>query len=461
MNDLTSILVKYLIGLIGIGFVVIIHELGHLVVARFCGISVEIFSFGLGPRLWGFQFHSTEFRISLLPFGGFCRMKGADDLTRALDSNARVFTHTETGSLFSVHPMKRFLTYAAGPITNFLFAVVLYAILSSVPYSVLSTRPMVATVNMYPQLFGQVSSPAYDGGLKTGDLVLQYDSTEIRDWEELEELLISATEAEHVFQVERNGEQLSFLVQAEPVQDYYRFGLSRSQAPIVGSVRPRTPEHDAGLLPKDLIVACNGREVHNDLDLMVALATNVGQTTLKVLREGEPFSISFTPNTDENGKGDWAFSLAADTRKINGAPFNLVTGIKTTYLITWNTIKALVMILTGKASDVRQEFTGMVRAALMIGDITTLGLESNVFSGLRALLYLLGIVSISLAIGNMLPLPAFDGGQMLIGLYETVTTKRIRPQHYWVLQLIGFFTVILIFGFMTYVDLHHLYLIRH
>jgi regulator of sigma E protease len=461
MNELTSILVKYLIGLIGIGFVVIIHELGHLVVARCCGISVEIFSFGLGPRIWGFQYHSTEFRISLLPFGGFCRMKGADDLTRALDSNAKVFTHTETGSLFSVHPMKRFLTYAAGPITNFLFAVVLYAILSSVPYSVLSTKPVVATVNSYPQLFGQVTSPAYEGGLRTGDLVLEYDNSEIHDWEELEQLLLSATEKDHVFLVDRKGKQISFWVEAEPVQDYYRFGLSRSQAPIVGSIRPRTPEKIAGLLPGDLILECNGREIHNDLDLMVALATEVRQTSLEVLRGGVPLAISFSPNTDENGKGDWAFSLAADTKKIEGTPFNLITGIKTTYSITWNTVKALVLILTGKAADVRQEFTGMVRAALMIGDITTLGLESNVFSGLRALLYLLGIVSISLAIGNMLPLPAFDGGQMLIGLYETITTKRIRPQHYWVLQLIGFFTVILIFGFMTYVDLHHLYLIRH
>jgi regulator of sigma E protease len=461
MNTIVSLAVKYLIGLIGIGFVVIIHELGHLLVARLCGISVEIFSFGLGPRIFGFQFHSTEFRISLLPFGGYCRMKGADDLTRALDRNAKTFGHTEVGSLFSVHPIKRFITYSAGPLTNIIFAVLLYAVLASVPYSVLSTKPVVATVNAYPTLFGGASSPAYDSGLRTGDYILEYDRKPIGDWEELEQLLSAANPEEHEFLVERNNQQLSFIVMPEVSPASTRFGLSRSQVPLIGSVRPNTPEKKAGLLEGDLIIACNGKETNNDLDLMTALSAKPGITSLTVFRNGTTKTITFLPNTDELGQGDWAFSLHAETKRVEGAPFSLLSGIKTTYYMTWNTIKALTMILTGKSNDVRQEFTGMVRAALMIGDITSLGLESNIFSGLRALLYLLGIVSVSLAIGNMIPLPAFDGGQMLIGLYETISRRRVRPQHYWVLQLIGFFAVIMIFVFMTYVDLHHLYLIRH
>ncbi|AEV28491.1 RIP metalloprotease RseP [Sphaerochaeta pleomorpha str. Grapes] len=461
MTAIVSLAGKYLIGLIGIGFVVIIHELGHLTVARLSGISVEIFSFGLGPRIWGIQFHATEFRISLLPFGGYCRMKGADDLTRALDRNTKTFEHTEIGSLFSVHPIKRFITYAAGPLTNILFAILLYAMLASVPYSVLSTKAVIATVNDYPALFGAVSSPGYDAGLRTGDQILEYDGQLIRDWEELELLLANGKPGQHTFLLERDKERLLFTITPEKSDTGIRFGLSRSQLPIVGSVRPNTPEKKAGLMAGDLIVACNGLTITNDLDLMVALSSTGEKTSLTVLRNGIKQEIKFKPNTDESGNGDWAFSLHADTRRVEGSPFSLMTGIKTTYWMTFNTIKALAMILTGKAEDVRQEFTGMVRAALMIGDITSLGLESNVFSGLRALLYLLGIVSISLAIGNMIPLPAFDGGQMLIGLYETISRKRVRPQHYWVLQLIGFFAVILIFGFMTYVDLHHLYLIRH
>ena len=461
MTTVVSLAGKYLIGLIGIGFVVIIHELGHLTVARMCGISVEIFSFGLGPRVWGKQFHATEFRISLLPFGGYCRMKGADDLTRALDRNTKTFEHTEIGSLFSVHPIKRFFTYAAGPLTNLLFAILLYAILASLPYSVLSTEPVIATINDYPALFGAVSSPAYEAGLRTGDRILEYDGQPIRDWEDLEQLLSNEKPGEHTFLIERSDEKFLYAVTPVLSETGARFGLSRSQLPIVGSVRPNTPEKRADLLPGDLIVACNGKDVTNDLDLMVALSLPGEITSLTVLRNGTKQEIRFRPNTDELGKGDWAFSLHADTRRVEGSTFSLLSGVKTTYWMTFNTIKALSMILSGKAEDVRQEFTGMVRAALMIGDITSLGLESNVFSGLRALLYLLGIVSVSLAIGNMIPLPAFDGGQMLIGLYETLSRKRVRPQHYWVLQLIGFFAVIMIFGFMTYVDLHHLYLIRH
>ncbi|WP_320130392.1 RIP metalloprotease RseP [uncultured Sphaerochaeta sp.] len=462
MNTVISLAGKYLIGLIGIGLVVIIHELGHLFVARLCGISVEVFSFGMGPRIWGKQFHATEFRISLFPFGGYCRMKGSDDLTRALDRNSKTFEHAENGSLFSVHPIKRFFTYFAGPLANILFAIILYTCLAAIPYSVLSTKPVIATVNSYPALFGaNTTSPAYFGGLRTGDTVLTFDNKEIRDWEELEELLESSTQDSHSFLIERDHTNLTFSIVPEQTENGSRYGLSRCQIPIVGSVRPHTPEKKAGLKAGDVIIGCNGHQIANDLDLLTALSLENTSTQLKVLRSGQVYELSFEPNKDETGKGDWSFALAADTRKITDASFDLRIGIATTFSMTWNTIHSLYLILTGKSADVRQQFTGMARAALMIGDITSLGLEANTFSGIRALLYLLGVVSISLAIGNMLPLPAFDGGQMLIGLYETISKKRVQPRHYWVLQLIGFLAVILIFGFMTYVDLHHLYLIRH
>jgi regulator of sigma E protease len=460
MNTVLGLAGKYLIGLVGIGFVVIIHELGHLLVARLCGISVEIFSFGLGPKVWGFCRHSTEYRISLLPFGGFCRMKGADDLTRALDSDSDTFGQTEVGSLFSVHPIKRFFTYAAGPATNILFAILLYALLAALPYTALSTKPVIATTNDYPSLFGNDASAAYQSGLHTGDLVLSLDGEEIRDWEELEQRLATADSGGHAFVVERDDSRFTVTVIPTVKEGQPKFGLSRYMEPIVGSVRPGSPEDEAGLLPSDRIVRCNGKNVEGDLDLLVALADGPDETELLVDRDGTSVSIRFFPDTDENGDGKWAFSLQADTRRVEASPFDLSVGANTAFEITRNTVRALAMIVTGKSSDVRQEFTGMVRAALMIGDITSFGLENNVRSGIRALIYLLGIVSISLAIGNTLPLPAFDGGQMLLGLYETFSGSRVKPRHYWYLQLFGFLAVIMIFAFMTFVDLHHLYLIR-
>jgi len=93
MSSLLTLISKYLIGLLGIGLVVVIHELGHLLSARACGIDVEVFSFGLGPKIWGLEHKGTDFRISVLTFGGFCRLKGSDDLIQALLQKDKDFPH--------------------------------------------------------------------------------------------------------------------------------------------------------------------------------------------------------------------------------------------------------------------------------------------------------------------------------------------------------------------------------
>ncbi|MFA7113781.1 MAG: site-2 protease family protein, partial [Sphaerochaeta sp.] len=160
MSEFTSLLVKYLIGLMGITIVVVIHEIGHLAAAKIHGIEVEVFSFGLGPKLLGKLYKGTEYRISMFPMGGYCRLKGSDDLSQALIGGQRTFTHTEEGSLFSVHPSKRVVTYLAGPLANLLFAILLYASLATLPMQVVSTPSIVATVDDYPTLFADASSPA-------------------------------------------------------------------------------------------------------------------------------------------------------------------------------------------------------------------------------------------------------------------------------------------------------------
>ncbi|NBK24206.1 MAG: PDZ domain-containing protein, partial [Spirochaetia bacterium] len=283
MSSTLALIGKYLIGLLGIGLVVVIHEIGHLLAARACGIDVEVFSFGLGPKLWGFGHKGTDFRISALPFGGYCRLKGSDDLSQALVQNDKTFTHVEQGSLFSVHPAKRIATYLSGPLLNLAFAILLYSVLASLPSKALSTESIIATVNDYPTLFSHATSPGYDQGLRTGDKVLMLQGEEIRDWEALEELL-GTSEGLQLFTIERSNEILTKAVVGEKTERGVRYGLSVIRKPIVGSVRPATPERDAGLQKGDLILRANGREVSNDLDLLTALAQDTEKTELLVRR---------------------------------------------------------------------------------------------------------------------------------------------------------------------------------
>ena len=459
MTGLLMLIGKYLIGLMGIGLVVVIHEAGHLVAARASGIDVEVFSFGLGPKLWGMTYKGTDFRLSLLPFGGYCRLKGSDDLSQALLQKDKDFTHIEHGSVFSVHPVKRIVTYLSGPLANLLFAILLYAILSSLPYKVLTTEPVIATINDYPSLFSQATSPAYEQGLATGDTVLSLQGEPIRDWEVLEERLLTNVGIQ-IFTVDRLGETLSIPIEGEKTDQGVRYGLSVIREPIVGSVRPATPEKDAGLKKGDFIIEANGIPVGNDLELLLALALDTEMTELLVLRGDEEMSISFRPDLNERGKGEWNFALASKNRVVKSHPFSISKGWNTAVEITKETLSSLVLLVSGGSKNVRQEVTGAARAALMIGDITTLGLESDARSGLRALWYLLGVVSISLGIANLLPLPAFDGGQVLTAFFEWITGRHIQPKTYWILQLVGIGTVIGIFVFLGYADMLHFLSIR-
>ena len=462
MIGFAAILMKYLIGLVGITVVVVIHEIGHLLAARANGIEVEVFSFGLGPKLWGKRVKGTEFRISLFPLGGYCRLKGSDDLSQALIHGTRTFTHTEEGSLFGVHPFKRALTYLSGPVANILFSLFIFALLASLPHQLISTEARIATTNDYPLLFPNALSPAYDAGLRSGDLVTRLGSTPIEDWEQLEALLLASNDGKETFTVLRDGKSLGVDVQAVQEEGTpFRFGLTPLQDTVIGSVRPATAEAGAGLRPSDHIIRVDGQLVANHLDLHSRLIGKTDKISLTVLRNGQEHYVSFIPARDETGNPVFGFSLQARTKDVPAQPFRLADGWETTTRITTQILSALKSLLQrGQAEESTPEFTGMARSALLIGDITALGFEQNTQSGLHALLYLMGIVSISLALANSIPLPAFDGGQIIIALAEWMTKRQIRPKTYYVLQLIGIACVLLIFLLLTLTDIRHFLLIR-
>ena len=113
------------IGLLGIGFIIFLHELGHFAAARFLKVDVEVLSYGMGPKIFSIYGRKTEYRISAIPFGGYCRMNGSLDLMKALKDDAKVFDKTEAGSYFATTPFVRFLIYLAGPLMNYIIAILM------------------------------------------------------------------------------------------------------------------------------------------------------------------------------------------------------------------------------------------------------------------------------------------------------------------------------------------------
>ena len=460
MSTLFSLLLKYLIGLVGISLVVLVHETGHLVVAKICGIGIEVFSVGFGPKIVGWQVAETELRLSLVPVGGYCRLKGSEDLSRALRYKNRYFTHTEHGSYFAAHPAERAATYLGGVTFNVLFAILLYALLAALPFTVVSTTARVATTNSYESLFGANESPAWAAGMRDGDLIIALSGQPVADWEELEALLASS-EGRESFTVLRDGKEHSYLVEAERREDgSYRWGLAVMQEAVVGSVRPSSQEERAGLRRGDRIISVDGFAVENHLDLLSHLPTAGEAVVLTVERDESVKEIVFAPERDEAGRSAYRFSLQSATRAGTPERFSVLRGIRQSLHIADLTVGSLTSLTKSHGSELHSSVTGMNRSALLIGDIASLGFEQNPISGIHALLYLMGVVSISLAIINIFPLPAFDGGQVMMALFEWVTGRQIKPRAYLAMQVVGVVMMLLFFGFLSVSNFKYMLALR-
>ncbi|NLZ77080.1 MAG: RIP metalloprotease RseP [Spirochaetales bacterium] len=458
MSFLLAQVVKYLIGIVGITAVVLIHELGHLVAARLCGIEVEVFSFGFGPRLIGKRIGDLDLRLSLIPVGGYCRLKGSDDVRRSLRDEQSLFL--EEGSIFAASPVRRIITYLAGPVASFLLSFLIYTILSIMPYEVLSTEAVVTTVNDHPGLFDpEATSPAFEAGIRSGDRVLALNGETIADWEALERILPAS--AEHLFLVERNGQSFHYWVEGEKQPDgTYRYGLAVLQEPVVGNVRSLSAEKEAGLKKGDRIVRSQGEPVHNHLDLLATLRGELDRVAFTVLRDGEKVELSFHPRRGDDGKPVFDFSLLAATKLVKPTGWALSSGVGRTSKVLHQTLDGIRSLFSGTQKDLRSNVTGVTRSALLIGDIASLGFEQEAKLGLHALLYLLGVVSISLAVVNLLPLPAFDGIQIMIALLALLTGRTVRMRTYYVLQVAGVLFIILVFIALSGSDLRHLLSLR-
>ncbi|MGD6730776.1 MAG: RIP metalloprotease RseP [Pleomorphochaeta sp.] len=464
MDQILATILKYAIGIIGVGFIVLLHEVGHFIAAHIFKIEVEIFSVGFGPKMVGRKFGHTEYRISWFLFGGYCRMKGADDLTRALDANSKTFVHVEHGSLFATKPINKFLTYLAGPLTNFLITILLCTILISTNHETLSSLAIVSPVDQYPTLFSNSTSPAGDAGIKLNDKILKIDNEEIEDWQQVIEILNENKKPFISLLIERDSKVYNIIVDGEAnSDDSFRFGLTNVLTTKISSVNTFSPEKKAGLKKEDLILKINGVPVNNNLDLLAYFEANTKPSSIDftILRDNKELNIEYIPSFNRDGSLKHNFALYSPTKTIEGLPFNqaLDVGYNMALTLFSDTVTSLLTIIRGNkdTSEVRQVFTGPMRASLMIGNITVLGLQNSFTSGLRALCYLLAVVSISLTIANLLPLPSFDGGQMLISLVEIITRKKISPKNYWICQLIGMISVIILFSFMYFIDFKYFY----
>lgn len=460
MNFLTSLLAF----IVAIGLLVMVHELGHYLVMRWCGVRVLRFAFGFGKVLWSRKDRlGTEWALCLWPLGGYVKpldTREAEGLTSA--DRVVAFDTQSVG--------KRIAMVAAGPIANFLLAILLYWIVFL--NGVVEWRPILAEP--------PVGSPAAMAGVKTGDLVTRVDGEPVATWAAFQWHLLQAFGNEREVSIaltptidgQRSVDSAEHgILLALPAGERLgpellpSLGLRLATPdfqPVVGVVQPDSAAMASGFQVGDRVERINGVAVAHWSDVVNAIRAHPDQVmAVQVTRHGQIQDLALTPRAVEERVGRYGQSAPGEPQRIGKAGLGPVqdAGALNDYRIrqeldplaalraatfeTYDksrfTLVMLGQMLTGKAS--LENLSGPVTIATAAGQTARIGPE--------AFLRFLAIVSLSLAVINLLPLPLLDGGHLMYYLVEILTGKPVSAARQAFFQRFG----VVLLGFLMFIAL--------
>ncbi len=352
---------KWLYGILCLFFLIVFHEFGHFIAAKLFGVKVESFSIGFGPVLLHRTVRGTDYRLSLIPLGGYCGMKGEKDFQKALEEKLPQ-VGGDADSLYGIHPFKRALIGFAGPLFNFIFAVIACAFINGIGYTYYTYSNKILINDQV------TSSAARDAGIISGDQIISINGKTIEDFSDLVEEVSMRPDEELLIRVLRDGKELEFTV-------------------------------------------------HTELD------KSTGSGKLGVAAD--------TSDVLEKESPRYGFFGAIG--------HGFIDTIKTAAL----TIKSIGILFKGV--DMDNAVSGPARVTEMLGSTVKDGFSEGFRVGFVSLMSLMSVISISLFIMNLLPIPILDGGLILIAFIEIIIRRRINPRIQYYVQFIGLAFIALLF----------------
>lgn len=444
-------MITVLLGLIGLSIVVIVHEFGHFVIARSLGVDVEAFSIGWGPALFKHRGRKTEWRIGVLPIGGYCKLKGEDGFRTALEQKLD-FIPADKGSFYSAHPMKRIAIAIAGPAFNTLFAVLVFVIVVAIGITI-QTAPnrIVLSSETGAMVKGDGPNPADIAGLKTGDFIKAIDGKTIRDYSDLQEVIAGNPEKALSVEVVRDGvvQNLVLTPRLDPNSGAGVIGVYAWVDPVIASVKDKSPAAIADIRSGDTITEANGKTIRNTVDLMNVFKDANGPVELVVTRDGKTVSATVVAKSlEETGMG---FVGVTRTDKARSLPEALSRGVKETISTFSLTVKSIGLLFRGV--NVFKAVSGPARITYLIGSAASEQIKADGLAGLVPVFSFLAFLSVSLAMMNLLPLPVLDGGLILVFIVELFRRKPLTAKSLYRYQFIGAAFVLVLFVVATMSDI--------
>jgi len=439
-----------------LGVLIVVHELGHFLVARWCGVKVLRFSVGFGRVLWQRRLgrDGTEWAVSAFPLGGYVKMLDEREGEVAKTELHRAFNRQSVG--------KRSLIVAAGPLANFALAILLYWVVfmygSNELLPVLGTPP--------------AGSPAAIAAITNGEQVRSVDGQPVATWNDLRWLLLEKAvdyETVEMELVNERGEiafrRLALNSVAEQgwegdALDHLGIRFFRPNVPpVIGDVVKGGPAATAGLLTGDRVVAVDGQPVDLWLDFVSIVRESGGRSLhLDIRRGDETLGFDIVPESvSERGRAVGKIGVAV--KEVPGSPREIRTFIRHGFVEsgrlavaeTWNkAVFSLVMMgkmLVGEVSW--KNLSGPVTIADYAGQSARLGLDYY--------LKFMALVSISLGVLNLLPIPVLDGGHLLYHMIEVVRRRPLSERSMEVAQQVGMSLLFALMAFAFFNDIARLF----
>lgn len=432
---------SFLIGIIGLSVMVLIHEFGHFLAARMFGVEVLKFSVGMGPKLYGRKIGKTEYLISALPLGGYCQMKGEEDFVKAMELKAKKIDGSE-GSLYGIAPWKRMVIAFAGPFFNLVSAMLLFVIINLSGYTIETTDNRLILASDFT---GKADMPADAAGLQTGDRITAVNGQPTEYFYQIMEAAALHAGEELTLSVDRHGDLLTVNVtpQLNPKTGAGVIGIFSFQPAEIDKVRTGSPAYEAGLRPGDVIIQINGSPIAHSLDLQKALSAPQagGKAAVTVSRDGDLQTLTLF--FDPNEKRSPGFSLKTLRIPSERLPFAkaVAGGIAEPFSIIVQQIKSFAVL---NQVDLNSALQGPVRITAMIGDSVLYSFGLSIKDGFMYTFRIIAVISVILFFMNLLPIPALDGGLILISLIETVIRRPLPPKALSIYQTVGVFVIILL-----------------
>lgn len=405
-----------------LGFLILIHEGGHFIVAKLCNIKVNEFAIGFGPTIWRKQGKETKYAVRLIPLGGFVSMEGEEERK----DTERSFSNTSIP--------KRIAVVAAGAVVNIIFGLIVYFSLTSITGDHIS--------NIVDQTYEIDQNIVF----QTGDEILKLNNKKIRTKFDIDKFMKNANGENITALIKRNNQIQEVVV--TPVETkikvtgiYLSKNGNGNDATKIIQIDEGSIASEKGLKVNDIIKKVNDIDVTgNQKEIVDQINQNKEIIKITVERNSKQIDIELEPK--EVSK----YYLGITLKK---ADKNFINNIYYGFLETNEFLSSIF-------DNLKMLFTGKVGVDQMVGPVGISNIVSKT-EGFKEYIYMIALISLSLGITNLLPIPALDGGKILILLIEAIRRKPLKEELEIGIQLLGFAILIVFSIFITYKDIINIF----